>query len=113
MHNHPASEPDAENDPKRLPSHFGYEQNDSIAESLGFRDKYVAVSQLDRVAPMIYPENVRSKCYQWTEEDFAKLSSDSTATKVYENGEFEVWRVYGRSIMSLSRITALTKQSSV
>jgi hypothetical protein len=79
----------------RLPSHFGYEQNDSVAEALGFRDRYLIASQLDKVAPLYFPENVRPKAYQWTEEDFTRLRSDPTAAHIYANGEFEIWRVYG------------------
>jgi len=79
---------------ERLPSHFGYDKYNRIAEALGFQDRYLVIFKLDLVAPMLYPENVRSKVHQYTEDDFAKLSSDPMAAKLYCNGEFEVWRIY-------------------
>jgi len=54
------------------------------------------IFKLDRVAPLVFPENVRHKCYQWTEKDFAQLRGDIAAAQIYVNGEFEVWRVYGK-----------------
>ncbi len=82
-------------DPTRLPSHFGYDKGiTSIAEVLDFQDRYIIIFKYDRVAPMFFPENVRPKCYQWTEEDFVRLGADPAAAQIYANGEFEVWRVY-------------------
>mgnify|MGYP006910657449 CR=1 FL=1 len=78
-----------------LPSHFGYGGNSSVVESLGFRDMYVVIFQVDKVITMFVPENVGSNIDQWTEEDFAKLKVDPTAVHVYANGEFDVWGVYG------------------
>lgn len=82
--------------PERLPSHFGYDEHNQVAEALGFQDRYMVIFGLDKMWPMFFPENVRPKICQWTEEDFAKLRADSSAAQIYANGEFEVWRVYGK-----------------
>jgi len=83
-------------DPKRLPSHFSYDKSSSIAEIFDFQDRYMVMFKVDKVASLFFPENVRSKVYQWTDEDFAKLSSDPAAAQIYINGEFDVWRIYGK-----------------
>jgi len=83
-------------DRKRLPSHFGYAGNNTIAEALDFRDRYMVLFKLDKVAPLFFPENVRPKVYQWTTEDFKRLRIDSYTAQIYDNGGFEVWRVYGK-----------------
>jgi hypothetical protein len=81
-------------DHSRLPSHFGYNINNSIAETLNFQDRYIIIFELDKVAPLFYPENVRSKIHQFSKEDFVKLSYDSATSRLYTNGEFEIWRVH-------------------
>lgn len=84
-------------DSKRLLSHFGYDENDSIAETFGFQDKYMMIFKLDRIAPLIFPRNVRAKSYQWTKKDFAQLRTDLATAQIYVNGDFEVlegiWKV--------------------
>ncbi len=81
-------------DTERLPSHFGYDEYEYIAEALNFEERYLIVFELDKVTPLYFPENVRPKVYQYTAEDFVKLTSDSTIIKLYCNGEFEVWLMY-------------------
>jgi len=78
------------------PSHFGYDEYEQVAEALDFEDRYMVMDQAMKSGPMFFPENVRPKCTQWTEGDFAKLRADQTAAQIYSNGEFEVWRVYGK-----------------
>jgi len=82
-------------DPERLPSHFGYNGHKEVAEVFDFYDRYIVIFGPDKVAPMFYPKNIRSKVSQWTEGDFAKLNADPTVGQIYTNGEFEAWRVYG------------------
>ena len=78
-----------------IPPHFGYDQYDTIAEAFIFKDRFVVVGKLDRVYPLIFQENVRANViYTYTEDDFVKLNTDSTAAKLYANGEFWVWLVY-------------------
>ena len=83
-------------DRKRLPSHFGYTGNNTIAEALDFQGRYMVLFKLDKVAPLFFPENVRPKVYQWTTEDFKRLRIDSYTAQIYDNRGFEVWRVYGK-----------------
>jgi len=80
-------------DPDRIPSYFGYKEHSQINEALGFKERYMAIFQVDKMITKFFPVNVRPKVYQWTKKDFIKLSFDFTATKLYNNGEFEVWRV--------------------
>lgn len=87
--------PRASVDPEPIPSHFGYDQSTSIAESYEFQDRYLLTCQGGVIFPMVLPESARHKVSQYTEEDFARLSADSTAAELYANGEFQVWRVYG------------------
>ena len=82
--------------PSIIPSHFGYEGNSTIAETFNYEDCYLLSCEAGRINIQLTPENVRSKAQQYTEEDFAKLSADSTVVPIYANGEFEVWRVYGK-----------------
>jgi len=79
------------------PSHFGYDRNNTVAETFEFNDIYIITDQFGRVVPMSFPENVRPKVHQYTEEDFDRLRNDPTVAQIYANGEFEVWRVYGKT----------------
>jgi len=79
-------------DSKCLPIHFGYIKHKSASQALDFSERY----GLDKVTPLFFSENVRSKVHQWTKADFAKLKADQTVIQIYVNGEFEVWRVYGK-----------------
>ena len=79
-----------------LPSHFGYNEYRHIAEGFDFQERYIVIFERDKVYALYYPENVRPNVPQWTEEDFAKLSADSTVSQIYTNGELEVWKIEGR-----------------
>ncbi len=76
-----------------IPPHFGYDINDSAAETFDFQDNYLVTAEIDRQYPMVFPEHRRY--YQYTEDDFLRMNSDATVTKIYANGELEIWRVYG------------------
>ncbi len=43
----------------------------------------------------MFPKNIREKAYQWNKEDFTSLESDPAASRLYTNGDFSIWRVYG------------------
>ena len=81
--------------PPTVPSHFGYDENTSIAETLGFRDTYLLTAERSRMSGMHVPAHIRPTLPLYTDDDFAKLRTDPTASQIYANGEFEVWRVYG------------------
>lgn len=87
--------PRAKLDPEPIPSHFGYDENSSIAETFDFQDRYLLICQWAIVFPTVLPENVRHKVPHYTEEDFARLRADPAAAQIYANREFVVWRVYG------------------
>jgi len=80
-----------------IPSHFGYDGNISVAETFDFEDRYLLTCEAGRVTINVIPEVVRPKAHNYAEEDFAKLTADPTVAQIYANGEFEVWRVYGKA----------------
>ncbi|MBA7618391.1 hypothetical protein ES703_25717 [subsurface metagenome] len=80
-------------DREYIPRHFGYDINESAAETFDSPGRYLVTAEIDRKFPLILREEFRD--YYYTEDDFVRLSSDATVRKIYANGEFEVWRVYG------------------
>jgi hypothetical protein len=78
-----------------LPTHFGYEENNFIAQVFNATATYVLTSEQGKTAVNAFPENVRLKVHQYTYDDFNKLNSDSTINKIYENGELGGWITYG------------------
>ncbi|WP_394697773.1 hypothetical protein [uncultured Methanomethylovorans sp.] len=80
-------------DTQALPSHFGYGGNISIFDSLHRFDKYVLIFQIDRLLYHVYPTNTLNDIAYWSAEDFKLLESDSSANKIYYNGETEVLKV--------------------
>ncbi len=86
----------------KVPSGFGYEEYDSIAEALNpdgeiRQDTYVAILARQKLWPLAFPENVRPHVPHWDADDLSELGQDPTAGRVYSNGEFEVWEVsYGQ-----------------
>ena len=85
-------------DREPIPSHFGYDGNISIAETFDFEDRYLLTCEAGRVAINVIPESARPKAHQYAEDDFAKLMADPDVAQIYANGEFEVWRVYGKAV---------------
>lgn len=76
-----------------IPRHFGYDINESAAETFDSPGRYLVTAEIDRKFPLILREEFRD--YYYTEDDFIRLSSDATVRKIYANGELEVWEVYG------------------
>ncbi len=81
-------------DREYIPRHFGYDINESAAETFDSPGRYLVTAEIDRKFSLILREEFRD--YYYTEDDFVRLSSDATVRKIYANGEFEVWRVYGK-----------------
>jgi hypothetical protein len=75
-------------DPVPIPFQCEDHLHKSIGESFDSPGRYMIITKLDRVTPMAYTENAR--------RHIAELRSDSTAAQIYSNGEFEVWRIYGK-----------------
>ena len=82
-------------DPPRLPSHFGYDQYTTLAESFERQQRYALISDFGKLKHQAYPKVAQPKVHQWTEEDFLQLGTDSTTAKLYCNTGFEVWTAYG------------------
>ncbi len=54
-------------DPEPIPSHFGYDENISIAETFDYEDRYLLTCEAGRVNIMLIPENVRHIAHQYAE----------------------------------------------
>jgi len=79
-------------DKQAIPTHFGYDLNNSIADTYNDESRYLLLCQADKVNILLLPENVRAKAHDYSEnQDYLKLMSDPTVEQVYVNGEFEVW----------------------
>jgi hypothetical protein len=74
--------------------HFGYRQKDTFGASYE-DDRYLVSHTLSRV---IYTEAIpKYKAgWRWAPEDFARLESDPTVSRLYDSGGFEVFYVEGR-----------------
>lgn len=75
----------------RLPSHFGYNEINYFGNLFNGSQRYIITLKYDRMAVLFFPENVRPLVYQFTDDDFLKLSNDPTINKIYSNDEFEIW----------------------
>ena len=77
----------------RIPTHFGYEGNDTLFQVFEYSTIYMITTENARQGLFAFPENVQAKVTQFTSNDFDKLYSDTTVRKLYENGEFECWLI--------------------
>lgn len=80
--------------PPEVPSHFGYNEQDSISGILDCGDTYLLTCNLGRIYYLYAPASVRDKYPQYTEEDYSRLRSDTAVIQIYANGEFEIWQVH-------------------
>lgn len=78
-----------------VPSQFGYDLSDSLAQTLNINSAYMLTNQTTRMSIFLIPENVRSKAHDYGGQGFARLMTDPTVKLIYVNGEFEVWKVAG------------------
>jgi hypothetical protein len=81
-------------DPEWIPSLFGYDMYKSIIEAYDYEERYLITWERDRLAPMVFPENVRPLVHQYNPEDYGLLNNDTSAALIYTNGEFEAYYVY-------------------
>jgi hypothetical protein len=79
---------------RTTPDHFGYRENDTFGASYE-DDRYFVSHALSRV---IYTETIPEYTagWRWTPDDFARLESDVTVSRLYDSGGFEVFYVEGR-----------------
>ncbi|WP_336328816.1 hypothetical protein [Halovenus sp. HT40] len=71
----------------RPPDHFGYTGNETIGQAYQ-DDRYLVLNQRGRLTyPEVYPEY--PEYWRFSPQDFARLERDRTASRLYDNGEFE------------------------
>lgn len=85
--------------PSEYPGFYalGYDENQTAAETFGA--SYLVTKAHDRVqhtAEYYFPEQ-RDAQFVYGDSHLRRLRADSTATKVYDNGGLEVWRVENRT----------------
>ncbi len=75
------------------PFRFGYEENDTVGESYA-EDRYLILTELGKRS---YPEQFPSyrEFWRYTPENFDQLESDRSVSRVYANGDFELYRLTG------------------
>lgn len=81
-----------------LASHFGYEEVGRLGEGLTFvwpweTYRYMCFTQFDLMYPGSFPGFISPKRL-WDNRDFSILRADSSASHIYDNGDFQVWVVY-------------------
>ena len=74
-----------------LPSHFYKAPGDCMAAIAPGETTYLALSEAGRVAPLRFPEAVRSLAHVYTAADWQALDADRSVSKLYDNGAFDVW----------------------
>ena len=71
-----------------VPPHLGYENNETLAYSFK-SDAYIVISErVKAIKTKLWPD-----VGTYTLSDLNMLSSDPAVSKIYFNGEFEIWRV--------------------
>jgi len=79
-----------------LPTHFGYDQNRYINQSIsdsGEIKSYLATNELIRQSDLAFPEEVQAARKHFLREDFSRLNCDTTVNKLYMNYEWELWMI--------------------
>jgi hypothetical protein len=76
-----------------IPSHFGYDTNNTLLVSLGYNPKYLIIYEymIQKYKYVLQSQQYKYSIY--SKNDFQKLSNDSTVNKLYMNGEFELWNI--------------------
>jgi len=75
------------------PFRFGYDENETVGESY-LEDRYLIVSELGKRS---YPEQFPAyrEFWRYTPENFDRLESDRSVSRVYANGDLELYRLTG------------------
>ena len=76
-----------------IPDHFDYTNHSTLGEYYT-KDKYAAITQLDRVVYV----TVWKAVGRFNESDFCRLNEDPTVDKLYENGETEVLYIHSKMV---------------
>lgn len=73
------------------PDHFGYDDNETLAETAG-RPEYLVVSTVgEERYPQLYPDY--REFWRFRPDDFDRLARDPTVDRAYDNGELDVYVV--------------------
>lgn len=83
-------------DQRKIPTHFGYHKNATLAETFQNESRYVVTNENLRKRHLFASEEARPEVPHYLDDDFKNLEKDVTVNKIYENGEFELWRVRDR-----------------
>ncbi|MCO5383610.1 MAG: hypothetical protein NHB15_17305 [Methanosarcina barkeri] len=73
----------------KIPDHFDYIKNSSLGESYG-ENKYAVITKYDRILYTTIWKSVG----RFNDSDFEKLEHDSTVSKLYSNGELDVYFIH-------------------
>lgn len=76
---------------KVIPTHFGYDTNKNLAETLDTNEYYFLSTELNRQQDLAVPEDWREWLPKLTPADFLRLKEDDSINLLYSNGEFESW----------------------
>lgn len=75
----------------RIPRHFGYTENDTLGASYE-GDKYLVLTAAGRTFyGSVYPDY--REFWKYERSDFERLERDPTVASVYDNGEYDIYRV--------------------
>jgi len=80
-------------DTDRIPRHFGYTDNATLGASYE-SEKYLVLTAAGRTFyESLYPDY--REFWKYEQADFERLERDPTVSSVYDNGEYDVYRVNG------------------
>lgn len=74
-----------------IPTHFGYHEQDTLWKSYENNETYLISSLNGRQAVHAFPQYIRDKVDQYTQEDYYQLHDDTSAVKLYSNGGVDCW----------------------
>ncbi|MBX0302881.1 hypothetical protein [Haloarcula salinisoli] len=78
-------------DTAEIPPHFGYTDRETLGA--GYEDdRYMVLTRAGRIFyPNLYPDY--RQYWKYEQADFQRLDRDESVTQVYDNGEYDVYRV--------------------
>lgn len=76
----------------RPPDHFNYTERRTLGQSYE-DDRYLVLTRLGRIRyPNTYPDYKRY--WRYTPEDFERVEEDPTVMRIYDNGEFDLYKIH-------------------
>jgi len=78
-------------DTAEIPPHFGYTERETLGA--GYEDdRYMVLTRAGRIFyPNLYPDY--RQYWKYEQSDFQRLDRDESVTQVYDNGEYDIYRV--------------------